>query len=180
MPKNKIGPYLLIGILLLILFFTLGVRLGQKVEKTNKVIDYLVSIKPTQKVPSVTPPAAKLGFATYANNNCGIKFLYPNALKIIQTASNSATFNNQDKREDLVVSCDKFGEINTKLKDPNITTTEASFKNKKIVVKQMEGNNSLRFFIFSFKNPLNGKNIFVQIESSLYPLFESTLQFINK
>lgn len=48
--KTKSFVFLLVMILILI--FILGVRYGQKVEKNNKVVDYLLSITP---IPSSTP-----------------------------------------------------------------------------------------------------------------------------
>ena len=48
----KIKPYLFLFSLVVILTFILGVRYGQKVEKNNKVVDYLLSITP---FPTYTP-----------------------------------------------------------------------------------------------------------------------------
>jgi len=68
-----------IVVLLLILFFILGVRYGQKVEKTNKVIDFLLSITPAKKpIPSPTP----LIFEEYKSRRWGLKFKYPAGFEI--------------------------------------------------------------------------------------------------
>lgn len=48
----KTKPYLLIIILCLVLFFIIGFRAGQRTEKTNKVVDYVLSITP---YPTYTP-----------------------------------------------------------------------------------------------------------------------------
>jgi len=45
-------PYIFLSFLFLILVFLIGFRSGQKVEKTNKVIDYILSITP---YPTYTP-----------------------------------------------------------------------------------------------------------------------------
>lgn len=45
-------PTLFIFFLILILFFILGVRYGQKIEKNNKVVDYILKITP---YPTYTP-----------------------------------------------------------------------------------------------------------------------------
>ncbi len=74
-------------VLLLILFFILGVRYGQKVEKTNKVIDYLLSLTPTKK-PSPTPSPTPLFFEEYKSKRWGLRFKYPKNLEI-KEATNS-------------------------------------------------------------------------------------------
>lgn len=48
----KIKSYIFLVVLLLILFFILGVRYGQSIEKNNKVVDYILSITP---YPTYTP-----------------------------------------------------------------------------------------------------------------------------
>jgi len=76
-PKTLV----LIVVLLLILFFILGVRYGQKVEKANKVIDFLVSITPTPK-PTKTPTPTPLIFEEYKSKRWGLRFRYPKNLEI--------------------------------------------------------------------------------------------------
>jgi len=54
----KKTSYIFIFLLVLILIFILGVRYGQKVEKNNKVVDYILSITP---YPTYTPyPTAEI------------------------------------------------------------------------------------------------------------------------
>ncbi|MEK7097092.1 MAG: hypothetical protein AAB705_04020 [Patescibacteria group bacterium] len=48
----KLKPYLFLFFLIVILIFILGVRYGQRVEKNNKVVDYILSITP---YPTYTP-----------------------------------------------------------------------------------------------------------------------------
>lgn len=48
----KTKPYLFLFFLAIILVFILGVRYGQRVEKNNKVVDYILSITP---FPTYTP-----------------------------------------------------------------------------------------------------------------------------
>jgi len=42
----KTKPYLFLFFLVIILVFILGIRYGQRIEKNNKVVDYLLSITP--------------------------------------------------------------------------------------------------------------------------------------
>lgn len=48
----KTKPYLFLFFLIVILVFILGVRYGQRVEKNNKIVDYLLLITP---YPTYTP-----------------------------------------------------------------------------------------------------------------------------
>lgn len=48
----KKASYIFIFLLILILIFILGVRYGQKVEKNNKIVDYILKISP---YPTYTP-----------------------------------------------------------------------------------------------------------------------------
>jgi len=54
----KTKSYVFLYVMILILIFILGVRYGQRVEKNNKVIDYLLSITPSL-LPTPTPPEIK-------------------------------------------------------------------------------------------------------------------------
>ena len=48
----KKTSYFFLFFLLVVLIFILGVRYGQKVEKNNKIVDYILSITP---YPTYTP-----------------------------------------------------------------------------------------------------------------------------
>jgi len=91
-PKS----YLFLFFLGLILVFILGVRYGQQVEKTNKAINYFLSITP---LPRRIPPIAGEGgpisptpfkYATSESKIWKIKFTYPSFLKIKEDPTNSA------------------------------------------------------------------------------------------
>ena len=83
-PKTLI----FITILLLILFFILGVRYGQKVEKANKVIDFLLSITPTKK-PTPAPSPTPLIFEEYKSRRWGLRFKYPAGFEIKESTRTS-------------------------------------------------------------------------------------------
>ena len=90
---HKPGPYVLLISLSLILIFILGVRYGQSVEKTNKKIDFILSITPTRQ-PTPTPT---LGFQEYKSKKWGIKYTFPDNWQILE-ASNSASVSFQLKK----------------------------------------------------------------------------------
>jgi len=81
-PKTLV----LIVVLLLILFFILGVRYGQKVEKANKVIDFILSITPTPK-PTNTPTPTPLIFKDYKSKRWGLRFKYPKDFEIKESTN---------------------------------------------------------------------------------------------
>ena len=79
----KIKSYLFLFCLIVILAFILGVRYGQKVEKNNKVVDYVLKITPTIPVPSPTP----IKYVDYKSKKWGLKFTYPAGLEIKEDAT---------------------------------------------------------------------------------------------
>lgn len=149
----KIKPYVFLFVLLVVLFFILGVRYGQQVEKTNKTINYLISIPPTKPPPTATP----LKFDTYKNSDCGVSFMYPS------TATSTADFD---------IDCQKDSRFLSILKDPNVATEEMTLLNKKI-----KGKSQADRLIFSSLNLRNGKTVYFSITRTLFPLFDKTLEF---
>lgn len=81
----KSKSYLALFFLLLVLVFILGVRYGQKVEKTNKIINYVLSITPTA-IPTPTP----IAYASSEGKIWKIKFIYPSNLKVKEDPTKSA------------------------------------------------------------------------------------------
>ncbi len=98
----KRGPIIFILVLIIVLVFILGLRYGQRVEKTNKAIDYLLSLPPT-KPPQ--PTQIPLEFKEYMHKNCGVKFLYPTSATIEKESSTSALFN-QGSVQSIKLTCD--------------------------------------------------------------------------
>lgn len=84
----KKGSYLFIYFLLLVFIFILGVRYGQRVEKNNKVVDYFLSITPTPKPPTPTP----VKYSEYKSKKWGLKFTYPENLKVKESTAASEIF----------------------------------------------------------------------------------------
>lgn len=110
MSKKSI-PYLFLAFLGAVLLFILGVRYGQRVEKVNKTISYLVSLPPS---PTVAPTLPPLGFETYSHKDCGVSFLVPNLVEKTNESTTSALFSTQEKKLALAVSCEKKPLIQTK------------------------------------------------------------------
>lgn len=163
--NSKIGPYILLGLLSLTLIFILGVRYGQKVEKTNKLIEYVINF------PTPQPTTIPLDFNTFTHRECGIKFLYPLTLEIQTNSSESAVLV-ENKNHMIQISCIKIPAKPAERK--NIATEEVQLKNKKIIAETTNGQLS-----FNLINSLNGKTLSITIAKNLYPLFERSFEFIE-
>ena len=79
----KLKSYIFIIVLIIILAFILGVRYGQKVEKNNKVVDYILKITPTIPVPSPTP----IKYINYKSKKWGLRFTFPAGLEVKEDAT---------------------------------------------------------------------------------------------
>jgi hypothetical protein len=78
----KSKPIIFLTILIVILAFVIGFRSGQKVEKTNKVVDNMLSITPTKIPPTPTP----IKYTTTKSKKWGLKFTYPSNLEIKESS----------------------------------------------------------------------------------------------
>ena len=84
----KTKSYIFLFILLLILFFILGIRYGQKVEKNNKAVDYLLSL-PTPTTPISPTP---ITYKEYKSKKWGLKFTYPANLEVKESSKTPEIF----------------------------------------------------------------------------------------
>lgn len=174
---KRLTPYIAFGIMLIILFFILGVRYGQQVEKTNKTINYLISRFPPSPLSPSSPPSPPLNFLSYDHKGCGIKFIYPSSLKKQKESSLSAEFV-ENKEKVLTVDCDPASLFAPIVKDDKIASEEIKLNNKPIRVK-LNHEKAGDSYVFQIKNSY-GKSIYVSILKSLYPLFEKSFEFIQK
>lgn len=98
----KTKPYLFLLILLILLTFILGVRYGQKVEKTNKTINYLISLPPTQP----PFPTTVLETKKFLHKGCSVSFSYPAWWKVEKQSTQSADFS-FEKKSVMTLKCNK-------------------------------------------------------------------------
>lgn len=84
----KLKSYLFLFFLLIILVFILGVRYGQRIEKNNKIVDYLLKITPTKIPPSPTP----IKYIEFKSKKTGVKITYPSGLEVKEDATSSSIF----------------------------------------------------------------------------------------
>ena len=164
-------------ILFIILVFILGVRRGQQVEKTNKVINYLISIPPSA---TLQPTQSKLEFQTYKHNDCKLQFLHTSYLIKQNVSSTSAEF--EGNFQSLEFDCSK-NSVNLLPNDNKLATIEVKLSNKTIKARVRPDNRVEEeagpTLLFTALHPRTGKNIFFEISKSLYPLFEKSLEFIQ-
>lgn len=162
----KLKSYLLLSVLTVVLFFILGVRYGQRVEKTNKILNYIKTISPT---PNLTP-TKPIEFIFHQNKECKIEFLYPTMFEIKQS-STSALFS-QNNKTVIEYSCDKTNKIQKLFEDPRIATTEILFKNKKIVAKTID---DASLYVLKILQSKTGQYVYLSVSKNLLPLIDSTL-----
>jgi len=86
--KLKQKPLIFLFVLIIVLSFILGVRYGQSVEKTNKIVDFVLSITPTKIPFSPTP----VPYIEYKSKKWGLKFIYPANLEIKEDPTSSSIF----------------------------------------------------------------------------------------
>lgn len=79
----KKTPYVFLFLLTVVLVFVIGFRSGQRTEKTNKVIDYLLSITPSPSH-SPTPP---ITYQEYKSKKWGLKFTFPDNLEVKESTN---------------------------------------------------------------------------------------------
>jgi len=169
----KAKPYVFLLVLVALLIFILGVRYGQKVEKTNKTINYLISLPPTQP-PLKTKP---LDYLTYRSTACGISFLYPSSLVVKEQTTTNILFTDKDKKNQMIlVECPA---LNTIIDfDKPEASAEVAFKKQKIIT-DIYKRDGREYYLLALNDFVKNKQLICEIEKSLFPLFEKTLEFIS-
>lgn len=165
---KKRGPALLITALIIILVFIVGVRYGQRVEKTNKNVEVLLSLPPTKPVPT-QPPVA---YETYDGVACGAEFLFPDSLKVDKESSQAA--NISDGKQHITFACGVTNPFLSLLKDQKVASDEVTLLNRAVPVEIAVDN-----VYFSLVNSLTGKQVYFAVSKSLLPLLGTSLKFVS-
>lgn len=164
--SRKHVPYLFLILLTIILFFIIGVRYGQKVEKANKTIDLLVSIAPTT---TTAPTSRPLAFKTYARSACGIRFLYPSTLEIDREGTNGAMLREKEAVK-LSFDCDPKNKTVVQATDGARMTFQ-----KQSVTATLKND----MYFMSVRHPLSGRIILISVDKTYYPLLEKSIEFTS-
>lgn len=178
---QKLGPIILIVALILILIFIVGVKYGQRVEKVNKTISYLISIAPTKPVPTTAP----IEFKEYINDSCGFKFLYPAQLEVQKIGSSSGYLAEAKQGEGSAImnfACPDSKNFNRlavqfHISD-HVATKEATFQNQKITLL-LVGKEDAGTYYLSLIHPFTKREILFIVKAKFYPLLEKSLTFIK-
>ncbi|OGK23894.1 hypothetical protein A3A46_01005 [Candidatus Roizmanbacteria bacterium RIFCSPLOWO2_01_FULL_37_13] len=175
--KLKKGSIIFLSILFVILIFIVGVRYGQRVEKTNKITDYIISILPSPTL-QPTPTEKPLEFKTYKHTGCKIQFLYPSNFKISIESSDSARL--ETAAQSIYFNCSKESSKSFQ-NEPKLATEEVKIKEESIKAKIKPDLRTIEkaspTLLFNLINPRTNKNIFFEISQSLLLLFEKSLEF---
>lgn len=167
MSQKRI-PYFFLSFLLLILFFVVGLRWGQNIEKTNKIINYLISIPPTA---TLIPTQLPLKFEAYKHTGCAIQFLKPTSFNAIMESSTGAILREGNKMNvRMSFDCDK------KATPPSATASVEILFQKQTILSEEKPNS----YLFSLKNPSTKLTTIFFVDKSLYPLLEKSLEFVSK
>jgi hypothetical protein len=173
MKKRRKTPYIFIALLIAIIIFIVGTRYGQKVEKTNKTINYLLSITPTK---IITPSAAPtISYNLYTHEGCNISFLKPSYLAIKKETSTSA-FLISDKKEKIEFNCSIDKKDLLKV-DQKIATNSVDLNNKKYAgVKTSQEKNTITNIVIL--SPDKKETVNVSSNNNLFSIIEQTFNFL--
>ncbi len=181
---KKSLPYIFLLLLVLVLIFIGGVKYGQKVEETNKVIKFVLSITPTAK-PAKPTPTIPLEFKSA--EYCGMKFLLPSVATFKPGKDNTADkFSDNNGNLLMWLSCynpktDPDSLNNSEFLNMHKPTIESTlsgqFKHLTIQNKVYTAMNDM--ITIRLVHPRTGYQVIIQIKNNLYPLFEKTLEFVT-
>lgn len=97
----KKGPLILLGVLITILFFILGMQFGKRVQTADEALQLLLTIAPSPSVLPVTQEPVS-SFRLLDSTACGFSMLYPEGLIAKKISSNSGSL--IDKNNNSVIS----------------------------------------------------------------------------
>lgn len=164
---KKIGPYLFLAFLFIIVVFIVGVRYGQFINTINRTVT--PPVKPTTA--PVPPISSPLEFKSYVSKLCALEFLYPSSLTV-QESTREALL--KGGKQHIHISCTEQNSMDKTLGDDHIATAELSFRRRPIKAKSTEDGST---YTFSFIHPNTGKRITVELSKTLFPLFDKSLSF---
>ncbi|QQS44607.1 hypothetical protein IPM65_03340 [Candidatus Roizmanbacteria bacterium] len=102
----KKGPLILLGVLITILFFILGMQFGKRVQTADEALQLLLTIAPS---PSILPVTQKPipSFRLFDSTTCGFSMLYPESLSTKKISSNSGAFIDETSNSVMSFTCNE-------------------------------------------------------------------------
>lgn len=171
----KKQSYILLIILIIVLVFIIGVRYGQNVEKSNKIIDFISSISPT-KPPPPSPTQTLLEFKNYEHSDCGVQFTIPSVFNKDKETTTSAKFS-QNNLPEIEFACEKDEKIQKILDDKKIASQEFKLNKLNIKAKKVKEDKQT-YLYFQLTNYIKNKTIFFKISGLFLPLFQKSFELI--
>lgn len=161
----KKGPFIFLGILIITLFFILGIQFGKRVQTADEALKLLLTIAPSPSInPSRTSPS--ISFLKLDSKTCGFSFLYPSNLSTKKTSSLSGQLIDEGKQTVISFNCNNIIESL-----PEATSS--------VTLNEMKGieyvnNGSI---IIHVDNPVKDNTITLSFPSDYKELIIRTFQF---
>lgn len=174
MTNTRKTPYIFLFVLILIIAFIGGLRYGQSVERTNKVVDFILSITPSP-TPSLVKPSP-VSFRQYTMKGCNISFLYPTSLTLGKSTSDSGQL--MDANDPAILfSCAPGATTFSELTGKQASPSAISYKDHNVAATHYNlGSYGMR--VFNIPNTINPtKKLLFAVSDSLLPLIVNTIQF---
>lgn len=167
MKKFNQRYFILIFVLGLLLMFIIGIRLGKKIERSDRRAQEL---KTAKNQSSQQPDFAVKKFISKA---CGVTFVYPSLFKEENEATDEARLT--DGKEIITLLCDKYkmSRFLTKKKKLSVTKT-FTVDEVEITIYPSEVPDTVYLY---FLHPDSEKQILARMPNELLSLFQSTLVF---
>ena len=171
MLKGKKGPYILLFILVITLFFILGLQYGKMVEKADKTINYILSITPTQKL---TPtPQLNLTYTSFELAPCNISILYPSNMYIENQGNAKAKIISNNKLQFIEIICPE-GQLPT----PTVTGKPITLDNNAATQYEVT-KTSIKAIEYRVRNPITNRLVIITTDKDTAPLLIKSLEFTN-
>ncbi len=166
----KKAPYILLLALFVILIFIVGVRYGQRVERANKSIDYVLSLTPT--LSPTTPTPQVVTYDTYSHQGCRVSFLYSSVLQLERQTATAALFTMSGSPA-LTLQCLASPPVTSAKKGETVPIT---FQGKSIAAEKRKVGAS-NLLVFTLTHPTTGRSLEFAVAPSQYPLLEKSLTY---
>ncbi len=177
----KKGSYLFLSVLILVLIFIIGMRYGQRIERTNKMVDSLLRITPQQITTTPIPFIDLISFTTYIHKGCGVKMLYPKKLSVLAESTQEAKLGIHKDTPTIVLSCNKSrNTLDSVLNSDKtiISSRSAQLAAVKAIFYKHKATDTTQINIL-VRHPQTGKYILLTVDERLIPLIQETLEFTS-
>ncbi len=98
----KKGPLILLSVLIITLFFILGMQFGKRVKTADEALKLLLTIAPS---PSPINQAPIAPFQDFESSTCSFSLLYPEKLHVTKTSSVSGEFIDENQHAIISFKC---------------------------------------------------------------------------